>query len=265
MITYTASHQLGTPAATMIEVVTDGVRRFKSGRFFDDAKKRYGWIGSVKALEITYGDHGWHPHCHELVFLNAEMSDEALDGFEMMLRIHWVEILGKKGYLASTDRGLVMQTADAELAEYVAKWGHEPSIDNPKFRDRWTPEKELTKGVVKKGKMKGRTPTQLLLDYMVDDFQAGELWREYALAIKGKHQLVWSPGMRKLLKLGAMKSDEELAAEIPIETTLYATFTKSQWRQILQNDMRGEILNRAGYMDQDEFSLWIASIIDTWP
>ena len=264
MITYTASHHIGTPATEMIDAITDGVRRFKSGQAFMDEREKYGWIGSAKALEITYGDNGWHPHVHELVFFNSQLGEEALDSLEFGLRIRWRDILGARGYLASTDRGLVMQTADTELADYVLKWGHEPSIDNPNFKNRWSLDKEMTKSAVKKGKKNGRTPTQLLLDYMIDDFQAGELWREYAYAIKGKRQLVWSRGMRKLLKLGIEKSDEEIAAEIPPQTVVYATFSKEQWRQILHHDLRGEILYRAGYMTQDDFSQWMVSIIDGW-
>jgi len=261
MITYTASHHIGTPAAEMIEAVTDGVRRFKSGRFFNDARKVYGWIGSAKALEITYGDNGWHPHVHELVFMNSVLGDDALDKLEMALRLHWVEILGSRGYLASTERGLVLQTADKDLADYVAKWGHEPSIDNPNFKDRWTLDKEMTKSAVKKGKKRGRTPTQLLTDYVNGDFQSGELWREYALSMKGKRQLVWSRGMRELLRLGLEKSDEEIATEIPDDTTVYATLNIEQWRQILRHDLRGEILYRAGYMEQDDFSQWLAETL----
>jgi len=264
MVTYTASHHIGTPAKELIEAITDGVRRFKSGRFFNDAKQVYGWIGSAKALEITYGDNGWHPHVHELIFFNSELGETALDKLEFDMRIRWRDVLGARGYLASTERGLVLQTADSKLAEYVAKWGHEPSIDNPNFRDKWSLDKELTKSAVKKGKKHGRTPTQMLLDYVAGDFQSGELWREYALAVKGKRQLVWSRGMREMLRLGIEKTDEEIAAEIPGETIVYATFNIDQWRKVLRHDLRGEILYRAGFMEQDEFSQWIASIIDNW-
>jgi hypothetical protein len=258
MVTYTASHRKNTPLREILDVITEGVRGFKSGRFFTGVKDRYGWIGGVKALENTYGENGHHPHCHELVFFTNELSDETLDQLHLSLRIHWREVLGRKGWLASTDVGLNMKTATSDIKDYITKWGHEPSIENPAFARKWTLEQEITKAVVKKGKKEGRTMTQLLIDYMNGDFQAGEVWKEYAREFKGRNQLVWSRGMRDLLKLNAWEKDEVIAESVPQDTIVLAGFNRDQWKAILSAKLRGEVLHMAANLDEEGFAQWIA-------
>ena len=172
LVTYTASHRLATPLHDILDTITSGIRSFKSGRAFQDIRAVYGWIGSVKALEVTHGANGWHPHVHELIFTNSVLEDEALDALEVKMKIHWRETLGRKGYLASTDRGLVISNRGSEIVDYVTKWGHEPSIDNPNFNSKWGVAEEISKAAVKKGRAGGRTPLQLLSDYVDGDDSA---------------------------------------------------------------------------------------------
>jgi len=264
MVTYTASHYISTPLPEILETVTAGVRNFKSGQRFQDIKDVYGWEGSVKGLEVTYGQNGWHPHCHELVFSNDSLSEHALDLLEITLKDYWVDVLGRKGMVASTAHGLTVSDDKYDIRRYVAKFGHEPRVTREQWANKWTLSHELTKAVVKRAKQGGRTPSQLLIDYITGDFEAGEAWREYAKTFKGRKQLTWSNGLRKLLKMETEKSDGELAEEIPEETEVYAQFNLEQWKKILRHNMRGEILNHAGYMTQDDFASWISTIIDGW-
>jgi len=264
MVTYTASHKISTPLTEILNTVTDGVRAFKSGSKFQKMSEVYGWVGSVKSLEVTYGKNGWHPHCHELVFLNSPLGLKALDMLEVELKQHWINVLGRKGYVASTQNGLVVSDDKFDLDRYVAKFGHEPRMSKDEWKNKWTLAHEVTKAVVKKSKEGGRTPQQLLCDYICGDFEAGEAWREYALTFKGRKQLTWSPGMRHLLHLAIEKSDAEIAEEMPEDTEIYAKFTLDQWRQILRHDLRGEILNNAGWMSQHDFGNWMSGIMDNW-
>jgi len=264
MITYTASHKISTPLSEILNTIVEGVRSFKSGRKFQTIKNAMAWEGSVKALEPTYGANGWHPHVHELVFTQIPLTMLELDVLEIALKSHWLDVLGRKGWIASTKRGLVISDDKFELARYVAKFGHEPTMSLDDYKNRWSLAHEVTKSVVKKGKQGGRTPTQLLMDYMVDDFEAGEAWREYALCFKGRKQLTWSNGMRDLLKLGQEQGDAEIVDETPENSYVYAQFTLGQWKLILNHDARGDILNKAGYMEQEEFAFWINELFEGW-
>ncbi|HAB0062371.1 TPA_asm: rolling circle replication protein, Rep63 protein, partial [Listeria monocytogenes] len=91
---------------------------------------------------------------------------------------------------------------DGTYAEqYVSKWGL---------------EHELTKGHVKQGRNGGFTPFDLLQYSMLEATMNGRtsasLWQEFAISTKGARQLVWSRGLKKLLKIEE-KTDEELAEE----------------------------------------------------
>lgn len=264
MVTYTASHKIQTPLHEILKTVIDGVRGFKSGRKFQTIKNATAWRGSVKALEVTYGNNGWHPHCHELVFCDTPLNMLELDVLEIALKRYWLDVLGRKGWVASTERGLVVSDDHYDIERYVAKFGHEPRMTLEDWKNKWSLSREVTKSVVKRGRQGGRTPIQLLMDYMVDDFEAGEAWREYAIEFKSHHQLTYSPGLRQLLKLGQEKPDSEIADEIPEDTYIYAQFTLEQWRMILRHDMRGEILNSAAWMSQEDFAQWINSVFADW-
>ena len=55
----------------------------------------------------------------------------------------------------------------------------------------------------------------------VFDKDCGKLFQEFAIAMKGSRQLVWSRGLKSLLDLDE-KTDEELAEETEKTLLLYA-------------------------------------------
>ena len=84
--------------------------------------------------------------------------------------------------------------------KYVAKWGL---------------SEEMTKGHLKKGRS-SCSPFDLLnystMDVTIGDRTAADLWQEFAIATKGKRQLEWGRGLKKLLLIDE-KTDEQLAQE----------------------------------------------------
>ena len=82
----------------------------------------------------------------------------------------------------------------------------------------------------------------LLLDFLTGDEEAGALWRQYARTFKGRRQLSWSDGLRDLLGLEAEKSDDDLASEMREEAWLMDELSKPEWKAILGNDARAELL-----------------------
>jgi hypothetical protein len=63
--------------------------------------------------------------------------------------------------------------------------------------------------------------------------------------------LVWSKGLRAKLGIGEAKSDEVIAKEIEADAVLLAMLSRLQWRQVLGNDIRGELLQVASKGDPD--------------
>lgn len=258
MATYTARHNKATTLPEILNGLLEAFRAFKSGKFFQEIKESYGWIGSVRTLEVTYGENGWHPHIHELVFFSNEIPIDIAMRLEFTLKQHWQAVLRRFGQTATHQRGLTLQTADSAIRDYVAKFGHEP------IKTGWTVAHEITKQVTKTGKQDGRTPNQLLYDYWNGDIQARQIWKEYALTFKGRNQLVWSRGLRELLKMDKERTDEEIAEAVPEDAKLLATLTRSQWQGVLWANCVGEVLEKAGYMSESDFSQWLAALLEEW-
>lgn len=147
-------------------------------------------IGSVTATEVTGGGrHGWHPHMHMILIL-----DEDIDFTPM--RDAWLSALQGVG-LDGTGDGWDVREAD-ETGRYLAKWGA---------------AEELALAGRKRGRGTGRTPAQLLAASCDEaDREAGELWAEYATVFHGRRQLVWSPGLQKLVGIKDRK-DKDLARD----------------------------------------------------
>lgn len=253
LITFTLRHNAGDSLYSLIEAIQAAFRDFQSGKVWTKHRASYGWIGSIRSLEITHGDNGWHPHIHVLALLDSEMDAETLQAFTDFLKERWSMVLARQGRDASWSHGVDVRETSQYIAEYIAKWGHQPVVTG------WTIEAELTKAPVKKGKGEnGRSPHQLLADSASGDKVASALFVEYANCTKGKKQLVWSKGLRILLGLDTREAtDMELAAEESAQAFVLAQLNKAQWNTILGNDARGELLKIASLGDWAALRDWL--------
>lgn len=258
LVTYTIRHKRGTPLKLLVDNMQTAFRFMKSGKAWQQLTDEYEWVGSVKSLEVTHGDNGWHPHQHELVFLDESLSKSAQNGLLTSLRLKWDGALSRSGLSASWAYGVDLRATNQDVSEYVAKFGHQPVVIN------WGVEHELTKQPVKRGKNGGRTPTQLLADYGQGDIKAARLWQEYANAFKGKKQLVWSKGLRGILGLGVEVPDAEISEQLPSGMEIFARLSHAEWRAVLRADIRGELLAAAGAMEGHEFARWLAEKLEKW-
>lgn len=245
LVTYTLRHRLHNPLISSLVALKNARARLKSGRWFQNLKDDYEWAGSVTSFEPTWSPrNGWHPHAHELVLLPRDITDNDLEAITFKLKRRWIEVLAAEGFTAEYDYGVDVQTAEEWVEEYVVKWGHEPQ------GRQWTPAHEVTKAVNKSAGSDGFTPWQLLEAYGEGDKQAGALFQEYFHAFKGSHQLQWAPGTRALLGMGEDAPTDAELAEIeepgePLETLAY-----EQWKYILKDDRRGELLEVASKGDK---------------
>jgi hypothetical protein len=262
MVTYTLSHHKGMKLFDIVSAELEAYRALKSGGAFMKLRDEYYWRGSVRTIELTYGENGWHPHIHELVFVSngkTKILDEVYTGgLKASIFRHWKQALNHKGYGADFTHGLDVTTAKDTVADYIAKWGREPI--NPE----WSVAAEITKQPVKQARKGGRTPTAILFDYGEGVPGMGKLWREYAYAMKGRNQLVWSRNMRDELGIGKEKSDGEIAADIPSSSVLLASLNKAQWKIILKAGSRADVLHHAANDTEDEFANWLGNHLERW-
>ncbi len=236
LVTFTTRHHLGQSLREMRRGLQRARERMARSRGYRKLMDELS-VGSVRALEVTFGLNGWHPHMHELRFLKKGVD---LVAFGDALRVMWLAALDAEG-LSGNGHALTVVAADASGGDYLVKLDGSAS---------WTAAHELTKQVVKKGRHGSRSPVDLLDAYGAGDVEAGQLWVEYAREMKGCHQLVWSRGLRALLGLGVEMSDDEVAAQVE-ETgaVVVHSFTTEEWATVRSNDVRYEVLVLAGQGD----------------
>ncbi len=238
LITFTLQHKVTDRLEVVLAAASAALRRFKRGRGFKKFKQRYGWVGDVRSLEITHGVNGWHVHFHMVVFF--EIEGKSYHGIVAALKSRWLRMIQKEGFNASWSHGLDFQAGDKDVGHYVAKGSGD-----------WTIPHEVTKGTVKGGRSGGRTPRQLLEDYIDMNDQAGALFKEYALKTKGKNQLYWSLGLRELLGLGAAADDSEIMEKVEDSAILLGSLSADDWKIVRRYGKRGEVLEVAKKGDWD--------------
>ena len=232
MVTYTLSHESGDSLRSTLEGLTAALQSLRSTRQGRAWVERWGVVGAVRALEVTYGRHGWHPHVHQLCFVEAPVDPEQ---FRQELLALWQACVKLKAMRNVNCHGIDVAQGDMTVSEYVAKFGHERT---------WGADRELAKASSKASRS-GRNPVQLLEAAGDGDEAAAARWLEYAAVMPGSHQLRWSPGLRALLGLGEAKSDEQLAEEQTESAELVCRLDPADWKRIVGQDARAELLEVA--------------------
>jgi hypothetical protein len=265
MLTLTAPHQRGDILADLLAQQSKALNRFWKDRKVKQIMAEMGYVGQVRAWEVTHGrkakrNNGWHPHFHILLFTGIGVDLAAFDADQRAkwsIRLYqvWAKACEFAGLgTPNIEHGLVLDDG-SRASSYVTKWGLED---------------ELTKGHSKKGKDGNETPFDLLRSVLADksDIQARALFREFAHAFFRKNMLRWSDGLKA--RLGVKESsDQELAERAEEEASPLGMLTLDQWRDVLRVDARATVLEiaaRSGWqavkhyldiIDGAHLGLWI--------
>lgn len=236
-LTLTAPHTRDQTLTFLQDAMTSAYRLLVSGK---NALSRVvpGYLGAVRAQEVTHGSNGWHVHFHVLLAVGEPLSEPVAASLVARLSARWQGCALKAGLDAPSDaHGLRLDVASVHgldvdaVTDYVCKWGA---------------AEELTKLHTKQGRGESRSPWGLLADYMAGLDQAGALFREYARIFKGARQLVWSTGLRALAGLLEW-SDEDLAAHEPDVFEVVGRLTRHQWAAVRAVGDRSTLLDLADY------------------
>ena len=76
MLTLTFPHYLGDNLKSLLSRLELALARFFGGRKAKAVFDKMGKIGHIKALEVTHGRNGWHPHFHLLIFTKQELPSD---------------------------------------------------------------------------------------------------------------------------------------------------------------------------------------------
>lgn len=234
-LTQTVQHNKDERLADLLTLLGQGWRHLANSRTYKAARKRYGILGNITALEITTGVvAGWHPHRHLLIFTDRPLSSDEtadLEGAMHAVYSQWMRQQGKDSKARVGLRIDPVTDANEAVGRYITKL-------QASF--------ELTRSDLKKSRAAkdgGIVPFDLLQRVADDhrDDTARRLWQEYEQATTGKSAVRFSKGLRKLLGMDEAKTDEELAEEeaegqdvgIYLAAPLFRRVTKAGQRGLL--------------------------------
>ena len=259
MATYTVSHSRHDDLSCLLQAFLRARKRLKQGKYAQWRKQDFGIVGTISVLEATWSHlNHWHPHTHELIFTLAHLSEAHSIDYERASRLTWKQAAAREGLRMDEEHGYQLDRTNGAVADYLAKFGRQP------VRQPWGVESEMTKGHLKTGRklaIEHFTPFALLYQTMQGRDELVPVFQEYATWFKGKHQLHWSKGLRRrLFGSDEEQSDEELAEAVQDEAVLLGLITRSQWRVVLANDARGELLEVARAGDWQQVQSFLAGI-----
>ena len=225
LVTYTGPHRKGEPLRPLFDATARFGELVFRGAKAQKLKQELGWLGLIRALEVTYGrppfDHGWHPHGHALLLFDRKLSPDQIARLRTFIFLRWEGALMKRGFprlhpVRGVDARPVVDTAG--LAEYVTT-----------VEDGWGVGLELARADLKH---RGLTPMELLGNWALGgDLEARALWQEYELATFNRNCIQWTPGLRaRLLPEQFERTDEQLAiAEGEDEVLVMIQVGAQQW------------------------------------
>lgn len=206
LATLTLPHDEGDSLKPLRKQVSRAWSNVTRGAPWARWKGRAGIVGTVRALEVTHGANGWHPHLHVALYCALELTDAARAELCEFLARQWRRYVtertpeGRVYRAPSVEHGVTVQPLAS--AQYLAKMGLAA---------------ELTLSGTKEGREGHRTPWQVLRDLTVAAFSKGDtledrqLWGEFARSMKGARQLTYSKGLRQRYALPDPADDEILA------------------------------------------------------
>jgi hypothetical protein len=170
-------------------------------------------VGYVRALEVTHGQHGWHPHTHWLVLTDRPLTDgEACDLNDQLFE-HWANVVTSR--MGPEHRPTAAHGADlreCQAAEYLWKLGL-----------------EVTDGAAsKRARGNNRTAQEIQVDACGGDPESLALFRRYAAAMRARKMLQCSR------ELGTLVALCEIAQEAARdrETELVAALDNATWKAV---------------------------------
>jgi hypothetical protein len=235
LITLTNPHYAQDRLSTLREKQKEAMKKF-----FSDRKGRYifdhmlGKRFHITNYEVTYGQNGWHPHHHILVFSDKYLSIHEFSALHEVMADHWRASLAAVGIrkVKDSEKFIACDFQDGTYADqYVGKWGI---------------EHEMTKGHVKKGR-ETFTPFDLLRLSEQDNPIFGhklpsKLFQEFAIAFKGARQLMFSRGLKHAFAIKDL-TDDEIADSVLDEAEFLTTIEDMAFHLLCKYKKRAQFLD----------------------
>lgn len=242
LVTQTMRHQQGQALSDLWDGVSDAWHASTSGRSWSADQRIFGVpmartirsgkrkgeavienrIRTIRVVEVTHGDNGWHVHIHALILFRgsatAAEADSDLQTIAAGMFGRWRSSLVGAGFDAPSDRHgmdatLLRGDPAKALGEYFTKAVYSAAA-------------EATRGDLKDAKGGNSTPFGILRSLVttgevgtpvLDEAEAirrRAIWAEWEAGSKGRRQIAWTVGLRaELLGQEDEQTDQEIADE----------------------------------------------------
>lgn len=236
MATLTVPHAMHHEVKQVRETVSKAWRSVSNGKPWKRFCAEYRIAGAARALEVTHGNSGWHPHLHVLFFCNRPLSEGDVTRARAWLSARWSRHVQRLGWKAPHEtHGVTFKSSSTD--KYISKMG---------LAD------ELTGSLTKRGRTGRRTPWQIAYDIAkakmsppaVRDAAAlardVAIWKAYAAGMRGAKQLTWTRGLRALFTRApdAEQLELEVADRRGPETEIVLDVPRSIWNDWLRDNVR---------------------------
>lgn len=194
MLTLTVRHAKGHKLSALRRGLARAWRKVWMGKAGQKRKQRWNVAHTIRALEVTHGANGWHPHLHIALFQTRETTAEQVD----QLRELWTALVAKElgaDCAPNWERGVDYRPLN--VTDYLTKLGLEVS------------------SVTKEGRGGSQTPWQIAHAAAAGDRRSVALWLEYSEAMRGARQLFWSKNARRFFGLVREDEDTSIAKDQP--------------------------------------------------
>jgi len=239
MVTLTFPHRAWHSLRQLLDRQADALKRLRQGSPWQRVKDGAGFQGLIRSLELTHGQHGWHPHTHELWFVRGDLDAAQLRA-EVLVR--WQAACVRAGLLDLKNAHLVaaFQQYAVDVKGHCSASDYLAKMDDAK---NWGVDRELAKASTKQGRASGCHPFGLLAKASTDR-RAARLFVVYSLAMRGKRQLFWSPGLKARVSVAEI-SDEALAEEQREAADELGRLDGEDWHTVRQAGARAAVLDAA--------------------
>lgn len=263
--TLTVRHGVDDSMLSLVQGMANAWRWMTSHKTFKNIRDRVGYVGSIRALEVTHGANGWHPHYHIMFFSRSGFALDRISLSEL-----WAQAVVKAGLPEpSIERGYDVRDG-SEAGTYLSKFGDDSKLDGQPEQIltsrgevvTWDAVDELSKWHSKKGRgEQSLTPFDFLRKLRFAHI-TGEtadvpfykaLWREYALATRGRSRLQWSRGLKSLVGVDAIDDSEVVDHLASNAVEVLSVIPEEYWPYVYT---RGEHDHRSKMLDLAETDGW---------
>lgn len=245
MATFTVRHGWGDGLKATCDGLMAAWKAFIQGRQWVEFRQSWG-VETIRAIEVTHGDNGWHPHLHVLMLVREAMGPmgeaDVADWMYERWALKVADKLGEK-HIPSPTHGTDFRLS--HNAEYITKLGLE-------LTDSY--DSKETRGTNRAG----RKPFEILAG-LASDAADRPLWHDWVVGMKGRRFMAWSRGLKPAREAAAVAWKQRRADESEAAVQV-AMLTAREWDQC--RDVRGF---RAALLDAAEHpteaAAWVLDVV----